>query len=79
MPGSGEFEFPEGAADWTDEQWNDWMVSDESGKWLEDNAESLETLVVSEDFAGFRDSIFPYFVEGNPEAFVRLPGGHLPG
>ncbi|MFC5132941.1 hypothetical protein [Paeniglutamicibacter kerguelensis] len=67
LPVSGLFKFPEGAADWTEGQWNEWMVSGESGQWLEDNAESFVQLVESEDYADFRDTIFPYFVEGTPE------------
>ena len=78
LPGSGKVEFPEGSADWTEDQWNEWMLSDESGQWLEDNAESFGQLIESEEFAGFRDSILPYFVEGNPEALFAYLEANYP-
>lgn len=70
LPGSGKIEFPEGADDWTDEQWNEWMGSDESGAWFDANEDALVELIDSEEFAEFGDSIFGYIVEGDPEGLL---------
>ncbi|MFF5794340.1 hypothetical protein ACFY5D_20020 [Paeniglutamicibacter sp. NPDC012692] len=68
LPGAGTITIPEGAAEWTTEQWNEWAFNGEGGKWLETNEKPLKEAMESEDFAAFADSVIPFLIEGDPYA-----------
>ncbi|MGL3807135.1 LPXTG cell wall anchor domain-containing protein [Paeniglutamicibacter sp. R2-26] len=70
LPGAGTITFPEGSSEWTEKQWNEWMLSNEGGQWLEEQAEPLVEAMESEDFAGFVDSIIPFLIDGTPEELL---------
>lgn len=65
LPGTDLILLPEGSKDWTEEQWIAWADSEESEKWLEDNADAFEQLLESEEFWVFYESIYPFIVEGD--------------
>ncbi|MFJ6416027.1 hypothetical protein [Paeniglutamicibacter sp. NPDC091659] len=70
LPGSGTIKLPEGLPDWTFEQGMEWLGGEKFVQWFDDNVDAIVELVDSEDFAGFSDDIFPYFVEGDPEGLL---------
>ena len=68
LPGAGTITIPEGAAEWTTEQWNDWASDGKADEWLEANEKPLKEAMESEDFAAFADSVIPFLIEGDPDA-----------